>query len=375
MAEDQENYLSDGTDPRLPRKQAEIEAQAEDQHNTEVAKKRAEYEDLQRRHRGMMDAMTANTKSMFGKTPPEVSVNALALAVEEAHQLTALRQLEGKPEPDPRDIRGFSAQIHGREVAFYYEGRQKPSFVDDGKNIYVPDFDEDAALLASLQLAQQRWGVVKVNGTADFKERVVQMAVEHDLKLSNRDLAEMVRARREAEGVLSAPSAEERQAAEEFHASPAEKAPPAAPAAKAEPAPAPAAPEPQAQPEDEVIDASGELEEAPKAPDTSFKPNDPEPEPAVPVQAEALSDDKAWIMALQEERRMKKEAAMLAEKEQTEQPTAVSESAVADTAFDEDVPEEEIDLGMGDDDDFDPMATADPVLPSAQKTVAVGVRP
>ena len=80
MAEDQENYLSDGSDPRLPRKQAEIEAQAEDQHNTEVAKKRAEYEALQLRHRAMMDALTANTKSMFGKTPPEVSVNALALA-------------------------------------------------------------------------------------------------------------------------------------------------------------------------------------------------------------------------------------------------------------------------------------------------------
>jgi len=374
MAVDQENYLSDGTDPRLPRRQAEIEAQAEDQHNTEVAKKRAEYEDLQRRHRAMMDTMAANTKSMFGKTPPEVSVNAMALAVEEAHQLTALRQLEGKPEPDPRDIRAFSAQIHGREVAFYYEGREKPSFIDDGKNIYVPDFDEDAALLASLQLAQQRWGVVKINGTAEFKERVVQMAVEHDLKLSNRDLAEMVKARREAEGVLSAPSAEERRAAEEFHASAAERAAPAAPEAQAEPAPA--APKAQPEEEDEVIEASPEPGTAPAAPASPAKVEASKPEPAVSAQAETPEDDKAWIRAIQEERRLKKEAAMQAQKEaEAEKAVVDTESAVANIVFDEDVPEEEIDLGMGDDDDFDPMATADPVPPSAQKAAAVGVRP
>lgn len=375
MAEDQENYLSDGTDPRLPRKQAEIEAQAEDQHNTEVAKKRAEYEDLQRRHRAMMDSLTANKRSMFGKTPPEVSVNALALAVEEAHQLTALRQLEGKPADDARDIRAFSAQIHGREVAFYYEGRQKPSFIDDGKNIYVPDFDEDAALLASLQLAQQRWGVVKINGTADFKERVVQMAVEHDLKLSNRDLAEMVKARREAEGVLSAPSEEERQAAEEFHASPAEATAPAASTAAAK---APAAPKPQAQPEDEdeVIEASPET--APAAPASPAPVEASKPEPAAPAPATEPEDDKAWIRAIQEERRLKKEAAMQAQKEasvEADKAVVNTENAVASIVFDEDVPEEEIDLGMGDDDDFDPMATADPVPASPQKTAAVGVRP
>lgn len=373
MAEDQENYLSDGIDPRLPRKQAEIEAQAEDQHNTEVAKKRAEYEDLQRRHRAMMDSLTANKRSMFGKTPPEVSVNALALAVEEAHQLTALRQLEGKPADDARDIRAFSAQIQGREVAFYYEGRQKPSFIDDGKNIYVPDFDEDAALLASLQLAQQRWGVVKINGTAEFKERVVQMAVEHDLKLSNRDLAEMVKARREAEGVLSAPSEEERQAAEEFHASSAEATAPAAPTAAAK---APAAPEPQAQPEDEdeVIEASPET--APAAPASPAPVEASKPEPAAP--ATEPEDDKAWIRAIQEERRLKKEAAMQAQKEasvEADKAVVNTENAVESIVFDEDVPEEEIDLGMGDDDDFDPMATADPVPASPQKTAAVGARP
>ncbi|WP_299592584.1 LPD7 domain-containing protein [uncultured Tateyamaria sp.] len=343
MANDQDNYLSDGTDARHPRSRQEIEAQAEDQFATDVVKKRAEFEALVRRHRAMMDEQVQNTKSMFGRTPPEVSVNALALAVEEAHHLDELHVLEGKPRSTGGDIRDFNAQIRNRDVEYYSEGSKQPAFLDDGKNIYVPSFEDEAALLASLQLAQQRWGVVKVNGNDDFKARVVEMAVTHDLKLANVDLAEVVQMRREAGSVLSQPSVEERAAAEDFHASVEEKGP-------ATPSAAP-------QPVQETVAA----------------------EPAQPARdvaatAETPSEDDDWIERLQAERRLRKEAKM-DEQDMTPETDIDTTPAVDAPSIDfEEEPEVEIDLGFDDGDDWDPMATADPVPPSTQKQ-AVGARP
>lgn len=77
----------------------------------------------------------------------------------------------------------------------------------------MPGYQDDVALLASLQLAQMRWGVIKVTGTDEFKDRVVQLAAEFDLRLSNEDLALRVHQRRSSPGTLSAPTEQEIAAA------------------------------------------------------------------------------------------------------------------------------------------------------------------
>lgn len=214
-----ENFFSDGRDAHRPASRTQLEQQVEDRADQEMARRRAEFAELQRRHRQQMDDLVAKKSSMFGRTPPEVTVNALTLAIEEAHHQAKLRAAEGKPDEHVRDIRLFQPKIQGKEVAFHAEGRDgKPSFIDDGKNIFVPAYDDDIALLASLQLAQMRWGVVKVSGNDDFKDRVVQLAADYDLKLANEDLALRVHQRRSSPGTLSAPTERELEAAQKFQA-------------------------------------------------------------------------------------------------------------------------------------------------------------
>ena len=403
-----ENFFSDGSDPRRLASRTQLENQIEDRADHELKRQRAEFAALQRRHRQEMDDLVVQKRSMFGRTPPEVAVNALTLAIEEAHHQAKLRAAEGKPEEQMQDIRLFQPKIQGKEVAFHVEGKSgKPSFIDDGKNIFVPAYDDDIALLASLQLAQMRWGVIKVSGTDDFKERVVQLAADHDLQLANEDLALRVHQRRNSPGTLSAPTEQELASAKKFQAELEGQKPEPAEPKSAGDVPAPKAPvTTAAAPED---DEDAVIEE--DAPEQEKAP-DPAPAaaaaPAAPTAPPA--DDKAWIAELQEERRRKaaeraaeaaktskagKEGTMpkgeydRAVEAEIQQLKAKGQSPNAAQATkagkDEDVPEEpieidepeeEADLGFGDDDDFSlDLPSAATVTPEAKKTAGVVARP
>lgn len=400
-----ENFFSDGRDPRRLASRTQLENQIEDRADHELARRRAEFDALQRRHRQEMDDLATRKSSMFGRTPPEVAVNALTLAIEEAHHQAKLRAAEGKPEELVQDIRLFQPKIQGKEVAFHVEGKDgKPSFIDDGKNIFVPAYDDDIALLASLQLAQMRWGVIKVSGTDDFKERVVQLAADHDLLLANEDLALRVHQRRNSPGTLSAPTERERAAAQKFQAELEGREPePAEPkSAGTSPVKAPVSTAAAPEEEDETLIEDDEPEpEQEKAPEQT-------PTAASAAPSAVPADDKAWIAELQEERR-RKAAERAAEAAQTAQAgkdskmpkdeydraveaeiqqlkakgqsTAATQTAQAGKDMPEepieiDEPEEEADLGYDDDDDFSldlPAAAA--VSPEAKKSAGVAARP
>lgn len=396
-----ENFFTDGADPRRIEARTELQQIVEDQAQAEIARRRASFESMQRRHRQELDDLAARTKSMFGRTPPEVTVNAMALAVEEAHEFAKLRAAEGKPEDAIADIRLFQAQIQGKEVAFHLQGRDnKPSFIDDGKNIFVPGYQDDVALLASLQLAQMRWGVIKVTGTDEFKERVVQLAAEFDLRLANEDLALRVHQRRSSPGTLSAPTEQERVVAAKFREE-LESHPPA----RAEPKPAPIATAsvlPVGQEDDEPV-----IEQAdPVAPATANQEVRAEDMPAAEfdkaVKAEVArlkgeGHDKAsisersheieddvrqrwaatkpgspvestdWITKLKEERREKAAARSAQAGKDNDMPTE---------PIDDLEPDQEPDLGFGDDDDFSlDVPSAATVAPEAKKSAAVAARP
>lgn len=400
-----ENFFSDGRDPRRLASRTQLENQIEDRADHELARRRAEFEALQRRHRQEMDDLAAQKSSMFGRTPPEVAVNALTLAIEEAHHQARLRAAEGNPEEVIQDIRLFQPKIQGKEVAFHVEGKDgKPSFIDDGKNIFVPAYDDGIALLASLQLAQMRWGVIKVSGTDDFKERVVQLAAEYDLQLANEDLALRVHQRRNSPGTLSAPTERELAAAQKFQAEMEGREPePAEPkSAGTVPAKAPVSTAAAPEEEDEVLIEDEEPEpEQVKAPE-------PTPTAASAAPSAVPADDKAWIAELQEERR-RKAAERAAEAAQTaqagkdskmpkdeydraveaeiqqlkakDQSTTATQSAQAGKDMPEepieiDEPEEEADLGYDDGDDFSlDLPAASVVSPEAKKTAGVAARP
>ena len=395
-----ENFFTDGADPRRIEARTELQRNIEDQAEAELARRRASFEAMQRRHRQEIDDLATRMKSMFGRTPPEVTVNAMALAIEEAHEFAKLRAAEGKPEDAIADIRLFQAQIQGKEVAFHLQGRDtKPSFIDDGRNIFVPGYQDDVALLASLQLAQMRWGVIKVTGTDEFKERVVQLAAEFDLRLANEDLALRVHQRRSSPGTLSAPTEQEIAAAAKFREELESQ-----PTARAEPKPlATAAVVTVAQEDDEPVIEQADLV-APATGDREARAEDMPPadfdqavkaeikrlkgegydKASISERSHEIEDDvrqrwvagnsgapvetKDWITKLQEERR-EKAAARAAQ--------AGKEDDVPTEPIDDLEPDEEPDLGFGDDDDEFSLdvPSAATVTPEPKKSQAVGARP
>jgi hypothetical protein len=104
---------------------------------------------------------------------------------------SALARLEGPaPVPAiPHDIRAFTALVHGAHVHYHRKGAEAPaSFVDRGGAIQVHETHDAAAVLASLQLAAQKWGRFKVAGDESYKAECARLAVEHGFKLDNPEL-------------------------------------------------------------------------------------------------------------------------------------------------------------------------------------------
>jgi hypothetical protein len=95
--------------------------------------------------------------------------------------------------PRLADIRGFEPSAWNRgSVAYRMEGSAKAQFVDYGKKIVMAEQCGDAAVLAALQLANQKWGSAHISGTEEYKRQCVRLAARHGLTLSNPDLAEEV---------------------------------------------------------------------------------------------------------------------------------------------------------------------------------------
>jgi hypothetical protein len=97
--------------------------------------------------------------------------------------------------PRKRDIRDFTAQVrptsHPRANEIHYSSRTDPSrvsFTDRGKRIDVWQQQDEAAVLAALQLGAQKWGTVTITGPAEFKQLCAQLAAQHGIRISNPEL-------------------------------------------------------------------------------------------------------------------------------------------------------------------------------------------
>lgn len=109
----------------------------------------------------------------------------------------------------PRDIRNYVAHIRGHEVHYSRRvvansalsadsahstanGAPVVAFVDKGREIEVRDWRSDDSLLAALQLSAQKWGVLSVSGSDDYKARCAALAVEHGFNIVNPELQEHI---------------------------------------------------------------------------------------------------------------------------------------------------------------------------------------
>lgn len=98
-------------------------------------------------------------------------------------------------QPMKRDIRDFTAQVQfsakDRVAAIHYHathGTGRISFTDVGQRIDVWQQQDEAAVLAALQLSTQKWGVVNITGPEEFKHLCANLAAQHGIQISNPEL-------------------------------------------------------------------------------------------------------------------------------------------------------------------------------------------
>jgi len=160
------------------------------------SRRRAELSDRQKRERNKLRVKLGKRKT-FEQSLAEQGTPQLAeqWRYRDADQPEAALHGEGEEIPRKRDIRDFQAQIQPRSrsqaMEIHYSSNANPSrvcFTDRGKRIDVWQTQDEAAVLAALQLSAQKWGAVTVTGPDEFKLLCAQLAAQHGIRIANPEL-------------------------------------------------------------------------------------------------------------------------------------------------------------------------------------------
>ena len=85
-------------------------------------------------------------------------------------------------------ILGFTMTQTGQGAKFFRDAApNQAAFIDRGKVIIVYD-DSGDSLLAALQLAQAKWGGVRISGAEEYKRKCVEIAVKNGIRIANSEL-------------------------------------------------------------------------------------------------------------------------------------------------------------------------------------------
>ena len=98
------------------------------------------------------------------------------------------------------DLRDYTPhQGAGNSVLYCRGDALTADFSDMGRRIVLDRKKlDETSVAAALQLANQKWGATRIEGSDEYKELCVSVAVKHGLKLANPDLAAEVERRRVA---------------------------------------------------------------------------------------------------------------------------------------------------------------------------------
>ena len=97
--------------------------------------------------------------------------------------------------PTARDIGDYHGRAVGSWVVYAtraQHARGEVAFVDRGKRVTLHQRDSDAATLAAMQLAQQKWGRFRARGSEAHKRRAARLAARHGLNLTNPELQGLI---------------------------------------------------------------------------------------------------------------------------------------------------------------------------------------
>jgi hypothetical protein len=88
------------------------------------------------------------------------------------------------------DLRDYSPAFQGKNGGVKYcgNGGTVADFIDYGKIIVFAAKYDEASVTAALQLAAQKWGSVRINGSEEYKQLCVRLAAKHNVKIFNPEL-------------------------------------------------------------------------------------------------------------------------------------------------------------------------------------------
>jgi hypothetical protein len=95
--------------------------------------------------------------------------------------------------PESPGILGFT-MTRTKQGARFSDAKtpNKSAFIDTGRLIRVYETEENS-LLAALQLAQSKWGGVRINGTDEYKRCCAEIAAKHGIRVCNPELQDLVK--------------------------------------------------------------------------------------------------------------------------------------------------------------------------------------
>jgi hypothetical protein len=110
-------------------------------------------------------------------------------------------QIEGDHfvEPDPRNVGAlFTNEKKGTEIHYKRHDRetgafQTLAFIDSGKQLDIRDWSNGESVNAALKLASEKWEILSVSGSDDYKETVARLAAENGYKITNPELQDRIR--------------------------------------------------------------------------------------------------------------------------------------------------------------------------------------
>jgi hypothetical protein len=101
---------------------------------------------------------------------------------------------EGEAQSYIKGLPGFKAAAAWRGATRFYRDETPgvTAFTDTGQKIRVYQCD-DEAILAALQLGQQKWGGVHLDGTDEYKRRCAEIAAQHGIRVTNPEPPDVIK--------------------------------------------------------------------------------------------------------------------------------------------------------------------------------------
>lgn len=103
--------------------------------------------------------------------------------------------------PKPVELTNFVAEQRGDDVRYSrrkVDGRAGAiAFTDHGDKVEIGDWRDREVVLAAMQVASEKWGLLSLTGTDRYKALAIEFAAEHGFKVTNPELQDVLNAARQ----------------------------------------------------------------------------------------------------------------------------------------------------------------------------------